>query len=58
MPGVHDVPFLTSSSIMDIDFLPKHFIIVGGSYVGLVFAQIYLSLAKRDGSVGEILLVV
>jgi pyruvate/2-oxoglutarate dehydrogenase complex dihydrolipoamide dehydrogenase (E3) component len=37
MPGVHEVPFLNNSSIMDIDFLPKQFIIVGGSYVGLEF---------------------
>ncbi len=46
MPGIHDVPFLTNSSMMDIDFLPEHFIIVGGSYVGLEFAQIY----RRFGS--------
>ena len=46
MPGIHDVPFLNNSSIMDIDFLPEHFIIVGGSYVGLEFAQIY----RRFGS--------
>jgi pyruvate/2-oxoglutarate dehydrogenase complex dihydrolipoamide dehydrogenase (E3) component len=46
MPGIHDVPFLTNSSMMDIDFLPGHFIIVGGSYVGLEFAQMY----RRFGS--------
>jgi pyruvate/2-oxoglutarate dehydrogenase complex dihydrolipoamide dehydrogenase (E3) component len=46
MPGIHDVPFLTNSSMMDIDFLPKHLVIVGGSYVGLEFAQIY----RRFGS--------
>jgi len=46
MPGIHDVPFLTNSSMMDIDFLPAHFIIVGGSYVGLEFAQMY----RRFGS--------
>ncbi len=46
MPGVHDVPFLTNSSMMDIDFYPEHFIIVGGSYIGLEFAQIY----RRFGS--------
>ena len=46
MPGIHDVPFLNNSSLMDIDFLPGHFIIVGGSYVGLEFAQIY----RRFGS--------
>jgi len=47
MPGVHDVPFLTNSSMMDIDFLPQHFIIVGGSYVGLEFAQIYRRLGSE-----------
>src|SRR5580692_10695669 len=46
MPGIHDVPFLTNSSVMDIDFLPNHFIIVGGSYVGLEFAQIYRRLGS------------
>jgi pyruvate/2-oxoglutarate dehydrogenase complex dihydrolipoamide dehydrogenase (E3) component len=44
--GIHDVPFLTNSSMMDLDGLPEHFIIVGGSYVGLEFAQIY----RRFGS--------
>jgi pyruvate/2-oxoglutarate dehydrogenase complex dihydrolipoamide dehydrogenase (E3) component len=47
MPGVHDVPFLNNSSMMDIDFLPEHFIIVGGSYVGLEFAQIYRRLGSE-----------
>jgi pyruvate/2-oxoglutarate dehydrogenase complex dihydrolipoamide dehydrogenase (E3) component len=46
MPGIHEVPFLNNSSMMNIDFLPEHFIIVGGSYVGLEFAQIY----RRFGS--------
>jgi pyruvate/2-oxoglutarate dehydrogenase complex dihydrolipoamide dehydrogenase (E3) component len=46
IPGVHDVPFLTNSSMMDIDFLPEHLIIVGGSYVGLEFGQMY----RRFGS--------
>ncbi len=47
MPGIHDVPFLTNSSLMDIDVLPGHFIIVGGSYVGLEFAQIYRRLGSE-----------
>jgi pyruvate/2-oxoglutarate dehydrogenase complex dihydrolipoamide dehydrogenase (E3) component len=47
MPGIRDVPFLTNSSLMDIDFLPGHFIIVGGSYVGLEFAQIYRRLGSE-----------
>ena len=46
MPGVHEVTFLTNSSMMDIDFLPEHLVVVGGSYVGLEFAQMY----RRFGS--------
>lgn len=47
MPGIHDTPYLTNSSLMDIDVLPGHFIIVGGSYVGLEFAQIYRRLGSE-----------
>src|SRR5215831_15712596 len=46
MPGIHDVPFLTNSSMMDVDFLPEHLVIVGGSYIGLEFGQMY----RRFGS--------
>ena len=40
------VPYLTNSSMMDVDFLPRHLIVLGGSYVGLEFAQLY----RRFGS--------
>ena len=46
MPGIRDVPFLNNSSMMDINFLPEHLVVVGGSYVGLEFAQMY----RRFGS--------
>ncbi|HUL41122.1 MAG TPA: FAD-containing oxidoreductase [Burkholderiales bacterium] len=46
IPGIKDVSFLTNSSMMDVDFLPEHLVIVGGSYVGLEFAQMY----RRFGS--------
>jgi pyruvate/2-oxoglutarate dehydrogenase complex dihydrolipoamide dehydrogenase (E3) component len=46
LPGVKDVPFLTNSTIMAVDFLPEHLLIVGGSYIGLEFAQMY----RRFGS--------
>ena len=46
MPGINEVPFLTNSSMMEIDFLPQHLLVVGGSYVGLEFAQMY----RRFGS--------
>jgi len=41
MPGVGDVDILTNSNIMDVDFLPEHLVIIGGSYIGLEFAQMY-----------------
>ncbi len=46
MPGLDQVDYLTSSSVMDVDFLPEHLVIVGGSYIGLEFAQMY----RRFGS--------
>ena len=46
MPGLDQVPYFTNSSIMDVDFLPEHLIVVGGSYIGLEFAQMY----RRFGS--------
>ena len=46
MPGVDRVPYFTNSSMMAVDFLPPHLIIVGGSYVGLEFGQMY----RRFGS--------
>jgi pyruvate/2-oxoglutarate dehydrogenase complex dihydrolipoamide dehydrogenase (E3) component len=46
MPGIDQVPFLTNSSMMQVDFLPTHLIVVGGSYIGLEFAQMF----RRFGS--------
>ncbi len=46
LPGINDIPYLTNSSLMDLDHLPKHLIIIGGSYVGLEFAQMF----RRFGS--------
>ena len=39
--GIEDVDALTNSSIMELDVLPEHLLIVGGSYIGLEFAQMY-----------------
>ena len=36
-----DVPFLTNTSILALDSVPRHLVVVGGSYVGLEFAQMY-----------------
>ncbi len=47
MPGVDEVDFLTSSSILDLDEVPEHLIVVGGSYIGLEFAQIFRRFGAR-----------
>jgi pyruvate/2-oxoglutarate dehydrogenase complex dihydrolipoamide dehydrogenase (E3) component len=41
MPGVGEVPYLTNTSMVALDRLPRHLVVVGGSYVGLEFAQMY-----------------
>ena len=46
MPGIEHIPYLTNSSMMEVDFLPRHLVIIGGSYVGLEFGQMY----RRFGS--------
>jgi pyruvate/2-oxoglutarate dehydrogenase complex dihydrolipoamide dehydrogenase (E3) component len=45
-PGIGDVPYLTNVSIMALSELPRHLVIVGGSYIGLEFAQMF----RRFGS--------
>jgi pyruvate/2-oxoglutarate dehydrogenase complex dihydrolipoamide dehydrogenase (E3) component len=47
LPGISEVPFLTNSSILALDRLPEHLLIVGGSYVGLEFAQMYRRFGAR-----------
>ena len=47
MPGVNAVDYLTNSSMMEVDFLPEHLVIIGGSYIGLEFAQMYRRFGSR-----------
>lgn len=51
MPGVDKIDYLTSTSILDLDTLPRHLVIVGGSYIALEFAQMY----RRFGSMVTVL---
>jgi len=41
LPGIHDVPYLDNTSLLALNTLPKHLVIVGGSYIGIEFGQIY-----------------
>ena len=45
-PGLDQVAHLTNSSLLELDFLPEHLVIIGGSYIGLEFAQMF----RRFGS--------
>jgi pyruvate/2-oxoglutarate dehydrogenase complex dihydrolipoamide dehydrogenase (E3) component len=47
MPGIDSVDYLTNSGMMEMDILPEHLIIVGGSYIGLEFAQMYRRFGSR-----------
>ncbi|MGE5151119.1 MAG: FAD-containing oxidoreductase [Rhodospirillaceae bacterium] len=44
--GLDQVPYLTNSTMMDVDFLPRHLLVLGGSYIGLEFGQMF----RRFGS--------
>src|SRR5205807_3164390 len=46
MPGLNEIAYLTNSSMMAVDFLPRHLIVIGGSYIGLEFGQMF----RRFGS--------
>ncbi|WP_106795752.1 FAD-containing oxidoreductase [Rhizobium sp. H4] len=41
LPGIDDIDYLTSTSIIRLDTLPRHLAVIGGSYIGLEFAQMY-----------------
>ena len=47
LPGIESTPYLTSSSILELESLPEHLIVVGGSYIGLEFAQMYRRFGSR-----------
>ena len=46
IPGLDTVPYFDNSTMMDVDFLPGHLVLIGGSYIGLEFGQMY----RRFGS--------
>ena len=47
LPGVDDVAFLDNSSMLALEALPEHLLVVGGSYIGLEFAQMYRRFGSR-----------
>ncbi len=47
LDGLKDVPFLDSSSIMEIDSVPEHLLVLGGGYIGLEFGQMFRRFGSR-----------
>lgn len=47
IPGIEGVDYFTNTNMMEVDFLPEHLIIIGGSYIGLEFAQMYRRFGSR-----------
>ncbi|MBS0580815.1 MAG: FAD-containing oxidoreductase [Proteobacteria bacterium] len=47
LPGIGSIPYLTNLSVMDLATLPDHLIVIGGSYVGLEFAQMFRRFGSR-----------
>lgn len=46
IPGINDLPFLNSSSVMELEEVPEHLLVLGGGYIGLEFGQMF----RRFGS--------
>jgi pyruvate/2-oxoglutarate dehydrogenase complex dihydrolipoamide dehydrogenase (E3) component len=47
LPGLSDIDYLTNVSILELDTLPEHLVIIGGSYIALEFAQMYRRFGAR-----------
>lgn len=47
MPGLSDIDYMTNVGILDLDVVPEHLVIIGGSYIGLEFAQMYRRFGAR-----------
>jgi pyruvate/2-oxoglutarate dehydrogenase complex dihydrolipoamide dehydrogenase (E3) component len=41
MPGIHDISYLTNTGMLQLDRVPQHLVVIGGSYIGLEFAQMF-----------------
>jgi pyruvate/2-oxoglutarate dehydrogenase complex dihydrolipoamide dehydrogenase (E3) component len=46
LPGLDQIRYFTNSTVLDVDFVPRHLVVIGGSYIGLEFGQMY----RRFGS--------
>jgi pyruvate/2-oxoglutarate dehydrogenase complex dihydrolipoamide dehydrogenase (E3) component len=47
LPGLSDINYLTNVSVLELDTVPEHLVIIGGSYIALEFAQMYRRFGAR-----------
>ena len=47
LPGIDQVPFLTNTGILQLTEVPEHLVVIGGSYIGLEFAQMFRRFGAR-----------
>ena len=47
LPGLQDIPYLNSTSIMDLDAVPDQLLVIGGGYIGLEFGQLFRRFGSR-----------
>jgi pyruvate/2-oxoglutarate dehydrogenase complex dihydrolipoamide dehydrogenase (E3) component len=47
LPGLSQIPYLNSTSIMELDQVPEHLLIIGGGYVGVEFSQMFRRFGSR-----------
>jgi pyruvate/2-oxoglutarate dehydrogenase complex dihydrolipoamide dehydrogenase (E3) component len=47
MDGIGDVPYLNSTTVMELDVVPEHLLVIGGGYIGLEFGQLFRRLGSR-----------
>jgi pyruvate/2-oxoglutarate dehydrogenase complex dihydrolipoamide dehydrogenase (E3) component len=53
LKGLSDVPYLNSTSVMELTDVPKHLLVLGGGYVGLEFGQLFRRLGSRVTNTGQ-----
>ncbi|MHC5746341.1 MAG: mercuric reductase [Nostoc sp.] len=53
IPGLTEVEFLTSESIMELEYLPEHLIVLGSGYIGLEFAQMFRRFGSAVTVIGQ-----
>ena len=45
--GLDAIPYLNNDSIMELDYVPQHLLVIGGGYIGLEFSQMFRRFGSR-----------